>query len=59
MRCVLVNSITNIVENIIIADPSIDPAPTGFVIIQIPDDSPVTFGWVYNPNSGTFADPNA
>jgi hypothetical protein len=57
-RCALVNSTTNIVENIIIADPAVDPAPGGYIIVGIPSDSPVAVGWIYNPADGTFTDPN-
>lgn len=57
-RCALVNSATNIVENLIVADPAVDPAPDGYVIIGLPADSPVTMGWIYDPATGTFTDPN-
>lgn len=57
MRCALVNEATNIVENIILADPSTDPAPNGYVLIGLPDDSPVYIGWVYNPSTGQFSEP--
>lgn len=57
MRCALVNSGTNIVENVIIADPSADPAPNGYVLVGLPDDSPVCIGWVYNPSTGQFSEP--
>lgn len=58
-RCALVNSITNIVENIIIADPAVDPAPDGYVIIGLPANSAVSSGWIYDPATGQFTDPNA
>lgn len=57
MRCALVNQTTNIVENIIVADPTVDPAPSGYIIIVIPDDSPIYIGWVYNPATGEFTPP--
>ena len=58
MRCALVDAQTNIVINIIVADPAVDPAPEGTLLIGLPADSPVTFGWVYNPSTGQFTDPN-
>ena len=58
MRCALVNDTTNIVENLIVADPATDPAPAGYVIIGLPDDSPVAVGWIYDPATQTFTDPN-
>jgi len=58
MRCALVNSTTNIVENLIVADPSVDPTPDGYLLVGIPDDSPVAVGWIYNLVTQTFTDPN-
>lgn len=58
MRCALVNDRTNIVENLIVADPAVDPAPTGYILVGIPDDSPVAVGWIYDPATQTFTDPN-
>lgn len=57
MRCALVNASTNIVENLIMADPATDPAPVGYVIIGLPDDSPVAVGWIYDPATGQFTEP--
>lgn len=57
MRCALVNQSTNIVENVIVADPSVDPSPSGYVIIGIPDDSPVCIGWLYDPATEQFTNP--
>lgn len=57
MRCALVNQSTNIVENVIVADPSVDPSPNGYVIIGIPDDSLVCIGWLYDPATGQFSQP--
>lgn len=57
-RCALVNSSTNIVENIIIADPAVDPAPDGYILVGLPADSTVSSGWIYDPATGTFTDPN-
>lgn len=58
MRCALVNDRTNIVENLIVADPAVDPAPTGYILVGIPDDSPVAVGWIYDPATQTFTNPN-
>ena len=57
MRCALVQNSDNTVINIIMADPTVDPAPEGFTIVGLPDGSPVTFGWIYNPQDGTFSAP--
>lgn len=58
MRCALVNESTWIVENMIVADPAVDPAPAGYIIIGVTDDSPVQIGWIYNPDTGEFTNPN-
>lgn len=58
MRCALVNDTTNIVDNMIMANPAVDPAPAGYLLIGLPDDSPVCIGWLYDPATGTFTDPN-
>lgn len=55
MRCALVNNSTNTVENIIIADPMHDPAPEGYTLAELPDDSPVSIGWIWN--GGAFVPP--
>lgn len=57
-RCALVNLTTNIVENLIIADPAVDPAPEGYIIVGLPDDSPVAVGWIYDDATETFINPN-
>ena len=45
------------VINIIMADPAIDPAPDGCTLVALPENSPVTFGWIYDPSNGTFSAP--
>jgi hypothetical protein len=57
MRCAVVD-FSNIVVNLIMADPAVDPAPEGCILVGLPDDSPVSFGWIYNPADGSFTDPN-
>lgn len=57
MRCALVNDATNIVENLIMADPAVDPAPPGYLIIGLSEDSPVGVGWIYDPATGDFSPP--
>ena len=56
MRAALVNSSTNLVDNVIVADPAVDPAPEGFLLVALADDSTVSIGWIYN--NDTFTDPN-
>lgn len=57
MRCALINLTTNVVENIILANPAEDPAPEGFAIIDLSDTPQVTFGWYWDGTS--FTNPNA
>lgn len=56
MRSALIDNSTNIVTNVIMADPSVDPSPDGFFMIALPDDSPVSIGWLYDGSQ--FIDPN-
>lgn len=56
MRCAVVNS-SNIVVNVIMADPSVDPAPEGCILIGLPEGSPVSFGWLYDHSTGQFTSP--
>ena len=56
--CALVQNSDNMVINIIVADPAVDPAPSGCTLISLPDGSPVTLGWSYDPSTGQFSDPN-
>jgi len=58
MRCAVVQNSDNIVVNLIMADPSVDPAPEGTILVGLPDDSPVDIGWIYDPATGQFTDPN-
>jgi hypothetical protein len=59
MRCAVVQNSDNIVVNLIMADPSVDPAPEGTILVGLPDDdSPVSMSWIYDPATGQFTDPN-
>lgn len=48
----------NIVVNVIMANPDVDPAPEGCILIKLFDDNPVSKGWIYDPATGQFTDPN-
>jgi hypothetical protein len=56
MKAALINS-TNVVVNIIVWD-STCVAPTGTTAIVLPDDYYVSIGFVYDPVTQTFTDPN-
>ncbi len=58
MNCAVVSQDALIVVNIIVADPSIDPPPEGCALIGIVDGEPCDIGWVYDPATNTFSDPN-
>jgi len=58
MNCAVVSQDALIVVNIIVADPSIDPPPEGCVLIGIVDGEPCDIGWIYDPATNTFSDPN-
>lgn len=58
MRAAVIDLLTNIVINIIVANPAVDPAPEGTLLVDV-TNVPCDIGWVYDPNTGTFSDPNA
>jgi hypothetical protein len=56
-RCAYIQTVNYVVINITIGNPITDIPPDGFLIVGIPDDSPVTFGWIYDPVTGQFTAP--
>jgi hypothetical protein len=58
MKCAVVSLIDNAVINVILADPSIDLAYEGTRLVGIDDNFPVRMGWIYDPATGQFTDPN-
>lgn len=56
MRCAVVNVTLSTVENLIIADPSVDTVPDFFLLVSLPDDSPVAIGWTWDGTE--FINPN-
>lgn len=57
MQCAVIQYSDNVVINIIVADPT-DPAPDGCFLIGLSDGEPCGIGWIYDPATGTFTDPN-
>jgi hypothetical protein len=57
MNCALVDEQTNIVANIIVANPSVDQPPSGMLLIALEEGSTVSIGWVYNSSTGEFTNP--
>ncbi len=55
MRCALINTTTSLVGNLIMADPDVDVVPIPYILVGIPDDSPVEIGWTYS--NGEFSAP--
>lgn len=58
MNSAVVDQATLIVINIIVANPDIDPAPDGCLLIGLSEGTPCDIGWIYNPADGTFTNPN-
>ncbi len=58
MKSAVVDQDTMIVVNIIVADPSTDPPPAGCLLVGLVDGEPCGIGWVYDPVTNTFSDPN-
>ena len=57
MQCAVVQYSDNVVINIIMADPAKDQPPIGCFLVDI-TDIPCGIGWIYDPATGTFTDPN-
>lgn len=53
MRAAIVDILTNIVVNIVVADAAIDLAPDGTLLIDVTDVF-CDIGWVYDPDTGNF-----
>ena len=58
MNSAVVSQDTLIVVNIIVADPVTDPPPSGCVLIGLEEGVPCDIGWIYNPATNTFSNPN-
>lgn len=58
MRAAVVDLVTFIVINIIVASAETDIAPDGCVLIDV-ENVPCDIGWVFDPENGTFSAPNA
>lgn len=58
MKCAVVSLSDNTVINVILADPSLDPAYEGTRLIGIDDNFPVRMGWIFDPATGQFTDHN-
>lgn len=58
MRAAVVDLLTNIVINIIVANAAVDAPPDGTLLVDVTDVF-CDIGWVYDPATGTFSDPNA
>lgn len=58
MNCAVVSQDTLIVVNIIVADPFLDPPPAGCVLVGLTDGEPCSIGWLYDPATNTFSNPN-
>lgn len=57
MQSAVVEIATNIVVNMIVADPAVDPAPEGCILVGV-DGITCDIGWIYDPSSGAFSNPN-
>lgn len=58
MNSAVVEQDTLIVVNIIVADPAVDPPPVGCVLIGLDPSEPCNIGWLYDPATNTFSNPN-
>jgi hypothetical protein len=53
----LVDANTLIVVNVIVADPAVDPAPPGYLLIGLQPGQDCQAGYVYDPVTNTFSPP--
>jgi len=58
MNCAVVDNNTMIVINVIVADPAIDPPPDGCILVGLIEGEFCDIGWVYDPSTNTFSNPN-
>lgn len=58
MNCAVVSQETMIVVNIIVADPVLDRPPSGCILVGLTPDTPCDIGWIYDPETNTFSNPN-
>jgi hypothetical protein len=58
MKCAVVSLSDNTVINVILANPFVDPAYEGTELVGIEDNLPISMGWIYDPATGQFTDPN-
>lgn len=56
-KCAVVQESDDVVINIIIADPDVDPPPLGCILIDVAN-TPCDIGWIYDPATGTFSPPS-
>lgn len=57
MQCAVVQNSDNVVINIIVAEPTIEP-PVGCFLVALQEGQSCSIGWVYDPTTNTFIDPN-
>ena len=53
----LVDDTTLIVVNIVMADPAVDPAPPGYLLIGLQPGMTCQIGDIYDPATNTFSPP--
>jgi len=58
LRVAIVDDVTNIVDNIVVANSLDDCGQPGTFAIDVTDGPPCGPGWVYDPATGLFTDPS-
>ena len=53
----LVDAETLIVVNVIVADPAVDPAPPGYLLIGLQPGQDCQAGYIYDPATGALSPP--
>lgn len=57
MRSAVINVNSNIVENVIVADPTKDTAPNNYYLVDITNNTNVSIGWSYDVKNKIFIEP--
>lgn len=53
----LVDPVTSIVVNMIVADPAIDPAPDDVLMLGVAEGHDCGIGWTFDAATGAFSPP--
>ena len=56
MKCAVIDNNTNLVINLVMADPENDIPHEGTTLVGVENIPELQVGWIYNPNNKTFTE---